>query len=71
MPKQLEPKDKLGADMVNGPEDLPPATDLDTGRLGLGRLDGSRAGGTATAAANLQGNAGWRSQPTRMPSWLA
>ena len=23
--------------MVNGPEDLPPETDLDTGRLGLGR----------------------------------
>ena len=30
LPKQLEPKDKLGADMVNGPEGLPPETGLDT-----------------------------------------
>lgn len=30
LPKRLEPKDKFGADMVNGPEDLSPETDLDT-----------------------------------------
>ena len=30
LPKQLEPKDKLGADMVNGPEGLAPETGLDT-----------------------------------------
>ena len=61
--KQLEPKDKLGADMVNGPEGLPPETGLDTVDWDWVSTGRTARGGTATAAANLQGDAG------RRPAW--
>ena len=80
LPKQLEPKDKLGADMVNGPEGLPPETGLDTvdwdwvdwsdceGRYGDCGSESSRRRGKATRLVLASCRRGLRARPGRKPA---